>query len=174
MTALTWSEAAIAKSHDRGRFDCGDIELNIYMQRYARQNHQRGAAKCFVAAPSDQPEMIMGYYTISPGSIEHARTPAVLAKGLGAYEVPVFRLGRLAVDKSVQGRGLGSSLLFRAGVRCMQVAEEIGGVGLLIDAKNDVVALWYERHGALRLLDAPLSLILPFSMITEALTRVSK
>lgn len=174
MTALTWNEVAIAKSHDHVRFECGDIELNTYMQRYARQNHQRGAAKCFVAAPSHQPETIIGYYTISPGSIDYARTPAVLVKGLGAYEVPVFRLGRLAVDKSVQGRGLGSSILFRAGSRCMRVAEEIGGLGLLIDAKNDDVALWYERHGALRLLDAPLSLILPFTMIAEASQRASK
>jgi hypothetical protein len=61
-----------------------------------------------------------------------------------------------------------AALLLRAAARCIRVAEEVGGVGLLIDAKNDRVAQWY---GALPLLDAPLSLVLPLAVAADALKR---
>jgi GNAT superfamily N-acetyltransferase len=92
-------------------------------------------------------------------------------KGLARYDVPVFRLGRLAVDKSVQGRGLGGALLLRAAERCIRVADEVGGVGLLIDAKNERVARWYSGYGAMPLLDQPLSLVLPLAVAADALKR---
>ena len=171
MTALTWEEAPIGKQHDRAAFDCGDADLNHYLQRYARQNHESGGAKCFVAVPSDAPKRVLGFYTLSPASLEYARTPALAKKGLGRYDVPVFRLGRLAVDRSLQGRGLGGALLWRAADRCIRVAEDVGGVALLIDAKNDRAARWYESYGALRLDDAPLSLVLPLAVAADALRR---
>ena len=169
MTGLTWEEAPIGKTHDRAAFDCGDRDLNLYLQRFARQNHESGGAKCFVAVPVDAPERVLGFYTLSPASLEYARTPAVAKKGLGRYDVPVFRLGRLAVDGSVQGRGLGGALILRAAHRCIRVARDVGGVALLIDAKSDRAARWYENYGALRLADAPLSLVLPLAVAAAAL-----
>ncbi len=173
MTALVWDEAPIAKRHDRAAFDCGDADLNLYLHKYARQNHESGGAKCFIAAPSDAPARILGFYTLSPGSIEYSRTPAVATKGLGRYDVPVFRLGRLAVDRTTQRQGLGGALLLRAAERCLRVAEDVGGVALLIDAKNERAARWYESYGALPLLDAPLSLVLPLAVAADALKRGS-
>ncbi len=169
MTALIWEESPLGKAHDRNAFDCGEDNLNTYLKRYARQNHESGGAKCFVATPRETPARILGFYTLSPASIEFNRAPAVATRGLARYEVPVYRLGRLAVDRRARGRGLGGSLLLRAAERCIIVAEQAGGVALLIDAKNDGVAQWYESYGALRLLDAPLSLLLPFSTVLKAL-----
>ncbi len=171
MKVPIWTEASLAKSHDRKTFGSGDAELDAYLQRYARQNDENGGAKCFVAAPSDRPLVVWGFYTLSPASLDYARTPAVAAKGLGRYDVPVFRLGRLAVDRSVQGRGLGGALLLRAAARCRRVAQEVGGVALLIDAKGVRAAEWYASYGAVPLLDAPLSLILPFATVADALER---
>ena len=171
MTALVWDEAPITKQHDRAAFDCGDADLNLYLQKYARQNHESGGAKCFVAAPCDAPARILGFYTLSPAALEYARTPALAKKGLARYDVPVFRLGRLAVDNSVQGQGLGGALLLRAADRCIRVAEDVGGVALLIDAKNDRAARRYESYGALRMDDAPLSLVLPLAVAADALKR---
>jgi GNAT superfamily N-acetyltransferase len=169
MTALAWEEAPLARSHDRAAFDCGDDDLNTYLKRFARQNHESGGAKCFVAVPQETPSRVLGFYTLSPASIEFSRAPPVVTRGLGRYEVPVYRLGRLAVDPGVQGRGLGGRLLWRAVERCLAVARDAGGVALLIDAKDDRAAGWYEGHGALRLLDAPRSLVLPFAMAVRAL-----
>jgi GNAT superfamily N-acetyltransferase len=84
----------------------------------------------------------------------------------------VFRLGRLAVDETMQGRDLGGALLLRAAHRCIRVAEDVGGVALLIDAKNDRAARWYESYGALRLEDAPLSPVLPLAIAADAFRRL--
>jgi GNAT superfamily N-acetyltransferase len=168
---ITWREMPLDRSHERSSFDCGDVALNIYLQRYARQNHESGGAKCFVAAEAETPSRILGFYTLSPATLNYARTPAIVRRGLGRYDVPVFRLGRLAVDRTMQGRGLGGALLFRAADRCIRVAAEVGGVGLLIDAKNESAAKWYVGYGAVPALDAPLCLILPFSVVAKAGSR---
>ncbi len=173
MTALAWEECPLARHHDRTAFDCGDVDLNVYLQRYARQNHESGGAKCFVASLVGTPARVLGFYTLSPASIEYSRTPRVVSKGLARYDIPAFRLGRLAVDRSAQGRGLGGALLLRAADRCLRVASEVGGVALLIDAKNDRAAMWYASYGALPLLDAPLSLVLPLATAADALKRGS-
>jgi GNAT superfamily N-acetyltransferase len=169
MTRLIWEEAPLGRNHDRAAFDCGDNDLDTYLKRYARQNHESGGAKCFVAVPVDTPTRILGFYTLSPASIEFSRAPSIVTRGLGRYEVPVYRLGRLAVGSGVQGRGLGGALLWRALERCLAVVREAGGVALLIDAKSDQAAIWYESHGASRLLDDSLSLVLPFSVALKLL-----
>jgi GNAT superfamily N-acetyltransferase len=165
---LDWLEEPIDRRHDRAGFDCGSQELNEYLTRYARQNHESGGAKTFVAVAPAEPVHVLGFYSISPGSIEFARVPASLTRKLGRYEVPVFRLGRLAVHRSVQGKGLGGDLLLAAGERALAVSAAVGGVALAIDAKDETAARWYARFGALALLDDPLKLILPLSTIAQA------
>jgi GNAT superfamily N-acetyltransferase len=171
---IAWREQAIGKRHDRKDFDCGSAGLNEYLRRYARQNNESGGARTFVAVPPNQPAQILGYYTISPGAIEFAKAPAAVTKRLGRYEVTAFRLGRLAVDRSVQGSGPGGELLLAAGKRALSVAVEVGGVALAIDAKDERGARWYERFGALRLLDDPLKLVLPLKTIAEALALATR
>jgi GNAT superfamily N-acetyltransferase len=168
-TALVWREEALTRHHDRSTFDCGVPELNEYLRRYARQNHESGGAKTFAAVAPETPTIVLGYYTISPGAIAFAKAPAAITKRLGRYEVPVFRLGRLAVSRDVQGRGLGGDLLLAAGERALAVAQEVGGVALAIDAKDECAAAWYERFGALRLRDDPLRLVLPLDTIRATL-----
>ncbi|MFN0313675.1 MAG: GNAT family N-acetyltransferase [Burkholderiales bacterium] len=171
---IPWREEPIGRHHDRKHFDCGVPELNDYLNLYARQNHETGGAKTFVAVLPAAPLRILGFYSISPGAIEFARVPASLAKKLGRYEVPVFRLGRLGIDLSVQGQGLGGELLLAAGERALAVAEIVGGVALAIDAKNESAPRWYARFGAVSLLDDPLKLILPLRVIAEAIKAAEK
>jgi GNAT superfamily N-acetyltransferase len=166
---LEWREEALTRHHNRATFDCGVPALNEYLQRYARQNHDSGGAKTFVAVSPAAPTIVLGYYTISPGSIAFAKAPAAITRTLGRYEVPVFRLGRLAVSRGAQGRGLGGDLLLAAGERALAVAQQVGGVALAIDAKDERAAAWYERFGALRLLDDPLKLVLPLDTIRVTL-----
>jgi GNAT superfamily N-acetyltransferase len=166
---VDWREEPIGRHHARKSFDCGSPDLNEYLNRYARQNHESGGAKTFVAVSPAEPARVLGFYSISPGAIEFARLPANLSKRLGRYDVPVFRLGRLAIDRSVQGQGLGGDLLLAAGERALAVAAEVGGIALAIDAKDEKAARWYERFGALSLLDDPPKLILPLSVIADAI-----
>jgi GNAT superfamily N-acetyltransferase len=171
---MDWREEPIGRHHDRQSFDCGSRDLNEYLERYARQNHESGGAKTFVAVAPAVPARVIGFYSISPGAIEFARVPAKLTRKLGRYDVPVFRLGRLAIDRSVQGQGLGSDLLLAAGERVLAVAAEVGGIAFAIDAKDDQAAKWYERFGALALRDDPLKLVLPLSVIAAAIGAVGK
>ena len=173
MTTINWAESPIARHHDRAGFDCGVPDLNDFLQRYARQSHRLGGAKTYIASPVGEPERVLGFYSLSPAHLRYAQAPEATRKGLGRHDVPVFRLGRLAVSTTVQGRGLGGALLISAAKRSMAVAQEVGGVGLLIDAKDESAARWYEGYGALRLLDPPESLVLPFATIAAATAAAS-
>lgn len=166
---LDWLEAPISQDQDRRAFDCGVEDLNLFLRQYARQSHDRGGTKTFVAVRPGDPAKILGYYSISPASLAFPSVPRELTRGLGRYEIPVFRLGRLAVDHSIQGRGLGASPLGAAARRALLVSTEVGGVALAIDAKDARVAEWYGRFGALRLLDDPLKLILPLKVVAKAM-----
>ena len=171
MTGLPpWREEPISKLHDRKAFDCGDADLNRFLHDHARRNHDQGASKTFLAINQIDGKEILGFYSLSPASLSFERTPAVIAKGLPRYDVPMFRLGRLAVSLAHQGKGLlGGQLLLAAGRRCLAVAEQAGGVALLIDAKSARVARWYQSYGAAPLEDHPLTLILPLKTIKAAL-----
>jgi GNAT superfamily N-acetyltransferase len=165
----SWHEEPIGKQHNREAFDCGDEALNEFLRRFARKSHERGGAKTFVAVADSDPSSVLGFYSLSPASISYARAPEIVRRGLARYEVPAFRLARLAVGRQFHGQGTGGRLLLAAGRRCLRAATEVGGVALLIDAKNERVAQWYASYGAFPLLDAPLSLMLPFDTIQAAL-----
>ena len=165
MTLPPWHEEAIAKNHDRQRFDCGQPELNAFLRNHARQSHERGAAKTFLAIDDGDGKTAHGYYSLSPAPVECARTPEIVRRGLGRNDVGAFRLGRLAVSNALHGQGIGGQLLLAAGRRCLRVAQEVGGTAMLIDARNDEGAAWYATYGALALHDASLTLLLPLETV---------
>jgi GNAT superfamily N-acetyltransferase len=174
-----WHEEPIGKKHDREAFDCGDEALNEFLRRYARKSHERGGAKTFLAIDDNAGKAILGFYSLSPASVAYARTPEIVRHGLARHglarhDVPGFRLARLAVDHRWQGQGIGGQLLLAAGRRCLLASEEVGGVVLVIDAKNARAATWYASYGAIALLDAPLTPMLPLATIEAALRKAGK
>jgi len=174
VSGAAWHEEPIGKHHDREAFDCGETALNEFLRRYARKSHELGGAKTFLAIDDSHSQTILGFYSLSAASVAYARTPEIVKRGLARHEVPAFRLARLAVDRRFQGQGFGGQLLLAAGRRCLRASSEVGGVAMLIDAKNDRVAQWYAGYGALPLLDAPLSLLLPLKTIEAALRACGK
>jgi GNAT superfamily N-acetyltransferase len=166
-----WHEEPIDKKHDREAFDCGDDALNDFLRRYARKSHEQGGAKTFLAIDDAGSKSLLGFYSLSPASVDYARTPETVRHGLARHDVPGFRLARLAVDRRFQGKGIGGQLLLAAGRRCLLAATEVGGVVLVIDAKNERVAAWYASYGAVPLADAPLTLMLPLATVEAALRK---
>ena len=69
MTLPLWREEAIAKTHDRKAFDCGNAEMNDFLRRYARQSHELGGAKTFLAVDDSNPIKILGFYSLAPASL---------------------------------------------------------------------------------------------------------
>ena len=143
------------------------------MRRHARKSHELGGAKTFLAINDSDSKTIIGFYSVSPAAVAYARTPEIVRRGLARHDVSVFRLPRLAVDRRFQGKGFGGQLLLAAGERCLLAAVEVGGVVLLIDAKNENVARWYAPYGAAPQLDAPLTLLLPLATMA-ALRKAGK
>ena len=174
MTVPPWREEPISRKHDRKGFDCGQPDLNDFLARYARQSHESGASKTYVAVDDDG-KTIRGFYTLSPAQVDFSFAPEVARPaGGGRYPIGGFRLGRLAVSKAVQGQGLGGQLLIAAARRCIQVSLQVGGSLLLIDAKDQRAADWYKTYGALEIPKAPLSLVLPYAVFLDVMMRAGK
>lgn len=173
MTLPLWHEEPINRKHDRSAFNCGDTELNDFLLRYARQSHDQGGAKTFLAV-DDNTKAILGFYSVAPASLVADRVPATARRGLARHDVPGFRLARIAVDRTQQRRGLGGQLLLAAGRRCVLAAAAVGGTILIIDAKNDRTAAWYASYGAVPLLDTEKTLVLPLTTIENLLREERK
>ncbi len=163
MSIPQWHEEPIKKSHDRASFDCGDAQMNEFLQRFARQSHEQNAAKTFCAVDNAIPNRILGFYTIAPSSVAHETAPASMTRGLARHDVPGFKLARLATDRAMAGQGLGGQLLAAAALRCLRLAGEGGGILLIIDAKSERAANWYASFGAEPLQERPLTLVMPLA-----------
>ncbi len=152
------------KSFDRDTFDCGSIELNNFLKTKARQNQAVGLIKTFVAtAQDDRTKKVIGYYALSMGEINLAALPIVLIKRLPKHPVPVARMGRLAVDVSVKGQGLGKLLMVDAMKRVQTASELIGVYALLVDAKDESAKKFYLKYGFISLTNEPMILFLPIA-----------
>ena len=170
MTLPNWHEEPVAKRHNRKGFDCGQADLNAFLAKHARQAHESGASKTYVAIDAAGSVTVLGFYTLSPAQVDFNLAPeAARPAGDGRHPIGGFRLGRLAVSKSLQGQGLGGELLIAAARRCIQVSTQVGGTMLLIDAKDRRAADWYKSYGALEIPKAPLSLVLPYAVFIDAM-----
>jgi len=126
-------------------FDCGEPPLNDYLRKFALSNQAAGVARSYAVLLEEQ---VIGYYSLSAGSVDPAAASVRLRKGLPKHQsIPVVLLGRLGVDRSQQGRGLGKLLLRDAVLRFLQAAQIIGARALLVHAKNDRVARFYAGLG---------------------------
>ena len=86
----------------RDNYDCGIPELNDYLKKYARQNQRKGIAKTWVAILKDGDGQVAGYYSISMAELKQESLPENYRKGLPRYPIPVMRIGKLAVDRSIR------------------------------------------------------------------------
>lgn len=170
MTLLRWHEEAIARKHDRKRFDCGQPDLNNFLAVYARQAHDSGASKTYVAVDPADGIKIFGFYTLAPTNIEFSLLPPkARPAGGGGHPIGGIRLARLAVSKPFQRQGLGGALLISAARRCIQASAAVGGTMLVIDAKDESAAAWYKTYGAIEIPKLPLTLVLPYTSFLDAM-----
>lgn len=153
----------IGRQHRRENFDCGEPTLNEYLLRYARQNHINSIAKAFVAI--DEGKQVHGYYTLSAASVEFAELPEAYKKRLPRY--PAARIGRLAVDMGLHGKGLGEYLLIDALQRVLGAADEIGVKIVLVDTLNKRAKAFYSHYGFSELPEHPMTLFLPIETIEQ-------
>jgi GNAT superfamily N-acetyltransferase len=135
--------------HNRASFSCGEPALDAYLTRQATQDIRRRIAKVFVLV-GDAPGRVQGYYTLSAANFEKDELPPELAKRLPHYPVPAAVLGRLAIDQSYQGRGLGETLLMDAIRRTLHASEAMAVYAIIVDAKNETSALAFDASSPCR------------------------
>ena len=137
--------------HDREGFHCGVPELDQYLMRQASQDVKKSYATLFVAV-DEETQKILGYYTLSNTGIDIKDIPLAIRKRLPKYpDVPAIRLGRLAVDVSMQGQGLGAELLADAVIR--SVLNTSAWAIMVVDAKDSQARAFYCKFGFEPLLD---------------------
>jgi GNAT superfamily N-acetyltransferase len=149
----------LAGDHDRQEFDCGRRELNDWLRQVARQHQDKGLSKTFVAVREEAPTRICGYYALTLAELENRHLPEAWRKKLPS-RIPGVRLGRLAVDRQHQGKGLGELLLVDALTRAQRIYTEAGGIGLFVDALDGQAAGYYLNFGFDASPDNPLLLFL--------------
>jgi ribosomal protein S18 acetylase RimI-like enzyme len=154
------------KSFDRTKFDCGAPQLNAFLSIQARQSQSKGFNKTYVAIiKGDASKSVQGYYSISMGQVDLSALPEAQRKSLPKHPVPVGRIGRLAVDRGMQGQGLGQELLVNALTRVRDASQVIGAYAVVVDAKDASVKAFYEKFGFIVLTNDPMSLFLPIASI---------
>ncbi|WP_022653814.1 GNAT family N-acetyltransferase [Aquaspirillum serpens] len=147
-------------SHDRRTFCSESPPLDHYLRERVTQDIRRRVAACFVAVTDEQ--RIAAYYTLASASLLLADLPISTGKKLPRYPtVPAVRMGRLAVDQAFKGQGLGSAMLADALERTARA--EIAAFALMVDAKDERAATFYQHHGFIALPDLPLILFLPLA-----------
>jgi ribosomal protein S18 acetylase RimI-like enzyme len=131
-------------------FSCGNHALDDYFARHAVANDSSGVGRAYVLrrAPGDDAALpaILGFYTLSMASVESAHVSEVLKQKLPKYPMPVALIGRLAIDRRAQGRRLGEKLLMDALRRIVDVANLVGCLGVIVDAKDDAAEGFYARY----------------------------
>lgn len=141
--------------HRKEDFSCGKDMLDNYLYRQANQDFKRKLSACFVL---EAPEsgLIQGYYTLANNSIPLNLIPDEFQKRLPASytAIPTTLLGRLAVDKSYQGKGIGKLLLIDALKRSYDISKTIGSFAVVVDPLDANSARFYEKYGFIKLPDS--------------------
>ena len=162
-----WTIARLDKSHDRTKFDCGQSLLNEWFKDRAGQFDRRDLSRTFVATRENE-LVALGFYSISSHRVVFDVLPDSDAKGLPPHlDIPVVLIGRLAVDRSVQGQGLGVLLLVDALRRTADISTELGIRAVEVDAIDDSARNFYLKFGFRPLLDDSRHLFMPMHEIRK-------
>ncbi|MYM93794.1 GNAT family N-acetyltransferase [Rugamonas sp. FT81W] len=155
----------MTSQHATNRFSCGVDSLGAWLKRRAMQNQASGASRTFVIC---QGKNVIAYYALAAGAIGANAAAGSFRRNM-PEPIPVVLLGRLAIDRRLQGRMLGRALVRDASHRILQVAESIGIRGIITHALTPAAKSFYERVGfVVSPLDA-MTLMVTLSDLTAAL-----
>lgn len=148
---------ALAAEHKVADFNSGVATLDDWLKRRARANQASGASRTYVVA--DDQGRVFGYYAIASGALGLAEAPGNVRRNM-PDPIPMAIIGRLAVDSSQQGRGLGVGLLQDAVLRIRHAASIMGIRGVLVHAISEDAKRFYEHHGFVAGVGQPMTLVL--------------
>lgn len=149
--------APLADDHNLETFNSGVASLDDWLKKRARANQAGGASRTYVVTNGDD---IAAYYSLASGSVSAVEAPGRVRRNM-PDPVPVVVLGRLAVDRRFQGKGLGRALVRDAAKRVLSAGEMIGIRALLVHAVSEEAKAFYEALGFLQSPTHPMTLMIP-------------
>ncbi len=151
---MSWTKAFVELdklTHDRTSFDCGEPELNTFIQQQAAKHMAVGISRTMLLPAADPlpngKYPICAFYTIAPSSISRETLPNTLAKKLPRYPVPVFLLAQLAVHVEYHGKGLGKVTLIKALEYLWRINAYIKAYAVVVDCLNKKAQTFYQQYG---------------------------
>ena len=150
---------------DRSAFACGTDALDGWLRHQAGQAQRKRLASVWIATPEDRPVEIVGYYSLAPMQVAFEDAPPSLRRKLPRYPISVSLLARLAIDRRWQRQGFGGVLLFDALSRCLRASEAVPTQAVVVHAKDEAAAAYYERFGFQRFPGRPRHLFLPMASV---------
>jgi len=165
-SAPRWVFEQLEARHVRDRFDCGVEALNLYLKTRAGQEQRRNVAYTYVLTDGDSLE-VLAFYTLSAASVALTDLPPELAKQLGYRVAPAALIGRLAVDESLRGKGVGKLVLVDALSRIARA--DLAIMLVLVDPKDGDAAPFYAKFGFAPLGDPAGRMFLPFRTLKALL-----
>ena len=164
-----WRTAKIeplGKKHDRAAFSCGKQKLDRYFREQASQDARRHIAAPIVAVHEESETTVLGYYTLSAFAVELGSLPEATVTRLRHYPlVPATLLGRLAVDQTHKGRGLGEFLLTDALRRAYEQSAQIASAAVVVEAMDDEAHRFYRYFDFIAFPERQDRLFLPMATI---------
>jgi GNAT superfamily N-acetyltransferase len=165
-----WHIERLDHSHQRAEFSCGKGPLDEFLRSLVSQYEKRKLGRTYVAVlPRDK--KVYGYYTLASGAVPFQNLPSAIGKKLPKHPIPVALLGRLAVDRVAQGRGLGEELLIDSLRRCLDLSDKIGIFAVEVLAIDAEAKRFYVKYGFVPLLDNDHHLYLPIKTIEHELRK---
>lgn len=157
-----------SKKHSRSVFSCGNDSLDNYIRTQASQDIKKKVATVFVLIDSPNVDII-AYYTLSSYTINITNLDNAFAKGIPRYPLlPATLLGRLAVDSTYQGQGIGELILIDALKRVLDATTQIASLAVVVEAINENAIRFYQKYGFRQFKEYPLKLYLPIKSIAES------
>lgn len=148
-------------SHILGAFDSGEPVLDTWLREQALASAR--TASTYVV--TDVNDNVLAYYCLSAGALLRRHVPGRAQGRRGLPDpIPVILLGRLAVDRAHQGRGIGADMLQDALLRALDSSRRVAAFGLLVHALDERSLLFYQRWGFVPCRDHPRSLLLPLTL----------
>lgn len=158
----------LGKQHDRSSFSCGIESLDQYLKTQASQDLRRKANAVFVLVPIADSWTILGYFTLCAYGISPGVIPEAARKHIPKYPmVSATLIGRLAIHRDFQGKGLGSRLLAAALRKAYENSAVVGSSMVVVDAIDERAVQFYREHGFIKLPES-MRLILPMGTIALA------
>jgi len=162
-----WRIEPLDRSHEREEFCCGKAPLDEFLRALVSQYEKRRLGRTYVAVLPTQ-KRVWGYYTLASGSFPFQNLPKGIAKKLPKHPVPVVHIGRLAVDQSIHGQGLGKELLKDAFQRCLALSDQLGVFAVEVLAIDAEARDFYLKYGFQSLPDNERHLFIPLKTIAES------